>query len=88
MRKASVPTADYRTFDDRLQALAHVQQRAYPLVIKATGLALGKGVFVCHTLDEARDAIEKLMRQRLFGEAGSEVVVEDYLDGPESVSRR
>ena len=83
MDAAGVPTARYETFDSKPPALEHLEGRALPVVVKASGLALGKGDFVCHTLEQARDAVEAIMGERVFGAAGSEVVIEDYLVGPE-----
>ncbi|GAB4385429.1 MAG: phosphoribosylamine--glycine ligase [Phycisphaerales bacterium] len=83
MRSASIPTAESRTFDTPDAAEAYVQSRNEPPVVKAAGLAKGKGVFVCHTKDEALDAIEQIMRRRVFGDAGRRVVIEERLSGPE-----
>lgn len=84
MRSASIPTAESRTFDDAEAAEAYVQSRNEPPVVKASGLAKGKGVFVCRTKEEARDAIEQIMRRRIFGDAGRRVVIEERLNGPEA----
>lgn len=84
MRSASIPTAESRTFDDAEAAEAYVQSRNEPPVVKASGLAKGKGVYVCRTKDEARDAIEQIMRRRIFGDAGKRVVIEERLSGPEA----
>jgi len=83
MRSASIPTAEARTFTDPDKALAYVESREEPLVVKAAGLAKGKGVIVCSDKDEARDAIERIMKQRVFGDAGSTIIIEERLTGPE-----
>lgn len=78
-----IPTAASRTFSNASEALAYVQSHGAPVVIKADGLAAGKGVTVCMALEEALAAIKEAMVQKVFGEAGSKVVVEDFLDGEE-----
>lgn len=83
MRAASVPTADSKTFTDAEQALAFVETRVDGCVVKATGLCAGKGVVVCKSIEEARRAIEDSMVRKIFGDAGSTVVVEELLSGPE-----
>ncbi len=85
MRLANVPTADYAVFDDPTAALAHVEERTErPLVVKADGLAAGKGVTVCHTRHEARLAIQRTMVEKAFGEAGKRIVIEECLVGQEA----
>lgn len=84
MRGASIPTGESRTFDDADAAQAYVESRTEPPVIKAAGLAKGKGVFVCETRAEAVDAVDRIMRRRVFGEAGRRVVIEERLSGPEA----
>jgi len=83
MRKHDVPTADYETFDDPATALDYVSAHAEPLVVKASGLAAGKGAVVCETRAEARVAIEAMMIEARFGAAGAEVVVEEFMRGVE-----
>jgi phosphoribosylamine--glycine ligase len=83
MRAARVPTADGRVFTDADQALAFVDSRVDGCVVKATGLAAGKGVVVCKTVAEARQAVEDCLVRRVFGDAGSTVLIEELLDGPE-----
>jgi phosphoribosylamine---glycine ligase len=83
MRRANVPTAWYRVFDDPDVAHHFVASSGYPLVIKADGLASGKGVVVCQTLEEARRVIDDVMVQRIHGESGNRIVVEECLSGPE-----
>jgi len=79
-----IPTAAARTFTDAAEALAYVRSHGAPLVIKADGLAAGKGVTVCATVEEALRAVEESMTRRVFGEAGAKVVVEDFLEGEEA----
>jgi phosphoribosylamine--glycine ligase len=81
-REFAIPTGDYRRFSDAASALAYVRAKGAPIVVKADGLAAGKGVVVATTLDEAEQAIQSMFAGG-FGEAGAEVVVEDYLDGEE-----
>jgi phosphoribosylamine---glycine ligase len=83
MREAGVPTAEWETFDDPDTARRYVNARRRPLVIKADGLALGKGVTVCHDSDSALAAITDAMERRCFGEAGARVVIEERLTGEE-----
>ena len=83
MRKAGVPTAAYAVFEEPDKALRHLAQAAYPLVVKADGLAAGKGVAVCATEEEARAFTQALMVERVYGAAGERVVVEETLSGPE-----
>lgn len=83
MRSASIPTADSRTFNDFTAAKSYVETREEAPVIKAAGLAKGKGVVVAATKEEAIAALERIMVQRVFGDAGRTVVVEERLEGPE-----
>lgn len=84
MQKYGIPTAAYRTFTDTAEAQAFIESRAqYPVVIKADGLALGKGVLIAGDAHEAADALKQIMLDKKFGDAGQSVVVEDYLTGPE-----
>jgi len=83
MRRAGVPTAASRTFSDLMPALAYIDTHAAPLVVKASGLAAGKGVVVCATRVEAARAARAMLDQRAYGDAGREIVVEDFLDGEE-----
>lgn len=77
------PTAAFRCFQDPAEALAYVREQGAPIVIKADGLCAGKGVFVCQTVTEAEAAIDQLMVQRIFGDAGATVVIEECLEGIE-----
>jgi phosphoribosylamine--glycine ligase len=84
MREANVPTADFAVFDDFAAARRHVLERGAPLVVKADGLAAGKGVVVAKTVEEAAAALEDMMVKKVFGPAGDRVVVEDALTGEEA----
>ena len=83
MKKYGIPTAGYEIFDDAEKAYAYVEEVGVPIVVKADGLALGKGVLICSTEDEAKDAIKEIMEDRIFGESGARVVIEEFLEGPE-----
>ncbi len=84
MRKYNIPTAEFRTFTDYQNALNYVNQRTqFPVVIKASGLAAGKGVLICADRSEAVAALDGLMQDKMLGDAGTEIVVEDFLDGEE-----
>jgi phosphoribosylamine--glycine ligase len=83
MKKYNIPTAAYETFDDYSKAVEYVKNGSFPVVLKADGLALGKGVLICNTLDEALDGLNTLMVDKKFGASGSKVVVEEFLTGPE-----
>ena len=83
MRHQSVPTADARSFTDPAAAEEFVRLRDQPVVIKATGLAKGKGVTICYRTSDALEAIERMLRQRSFGSAGERIVIEEMLSGPE-----
>jgi phosphoribosylamine--glycine ligase len=84
MKKYGIPTASYRTFTDYGKALAYLEKVGVPIVVKADGLAAGKGVAVCLTMDQAREALDRMMRQKVFGEAGTKVVLEECLVGEEA----
>ncbi|OGG51967.1 phosphoribosylamine--glycine ligase [Candidatus Kaiserbacteria bacterium RIFCSPHIGHO2_02_FULL_54_11b] len=83
MHETKIPTAEFGVFTTPHTALAHVRARGVPIVIKASGLALGKGVYVCRTVAEAEQAIQEIMVDRAHKGAGDEIVIEEYLDGPE-----
>ena len=83
MRKYHIPTAAYEVFSEPEAALAYVATCPIPTVVKADGLALGKGVYVCMTRQEAEDAVKSIMVNRAFGESGARIVIEEYLTGPE-----
>lgn len=83
MQKYGIPTANYQIFHSANDACDYVCQNRLPLVIKADGLALGKGVFIAETLKEAKTAIHKIMTERIFGKSGERIIIEEYLTGPE-----
>ena len=83
MKKYNIPTAEYAVFCDMDAALEYAQTCPIPTVIKADGLALGKGVIIAMTRDEAIEAIRSMMEDKIFGESGSNVVIEEFLEGPE-----
>ena len=84
MRKSAIPTADFCTFTDPQGARNYIEARGAPIVVKADGLAAGKGSLVCRTVDEALDAVDKILVERAFGDAGNKVVVEECLTGEEA----
>jgi phosphoribosylamine--glycine ligase len=84
LRRHRIPTAGYETFDDLAAALEHVEHRPLPMVIKADGLAAGKGVVICERREQARDALQAMLGEGAFGSAGARVVVEDFLAGEEA----
>lgn len=83
MKRYGIPTADYQVFTDSSAALDALRGAKYPLVIKADGLALGKGVRICGDREEAEQAVRDIMDRRVFGESGSGIVMEEFLTGPE-----
>ena len=84
MKKYGIPTADYAVFDDAAKAMEYIQSKnEYPVVIKADGLALGKGVLICESEQQAKDGLKSMMEDKIFGKSGSTVVVEEFLTGPE-----
>ena len=83
MKKYGIPTAKYEIFDRYEQALEYVRSAPLPVVLKADGLALGKGVLICSTEAEAEEGLKEIMLDRKFGAAGNKVVVEEFLEGPE-----
>lgn len=83
MKKYNIPTADYETFENYDSALEYINKQKFPIVIKADGLALGKGVLICTTLEEACDALKQIMIDKKFGSSGNKVVIEEFLTGPE-----
>jgi len=84
MEDYDIPTAGFAVFRKRERAIAYVKRTGVPVVIKADGLAAGKGVIVAQTEQEAKDAIDLIMKDKVFGEAGNSVVVEDFMDGEEA----
>ena len=83
MKKYNIPTAKYQTFTNQDEALAYLETQEMPIVIKADGLALGKGVIIAQTLDEAKKAVISMMSEGVFGASGSTVVIEECMVGPE-----
>ena len=83
MKKYNIPTAAYEVFNDMEKALRYLETAPIPTVIKADGLALGKGVIIAMTRDEAKDAVVSMMQDKMFGSSGDNIVVEEFLTGPE-----
>ncbi|MBQ9329856.1 MAG: phosphoribosylamine--glycine ligase [Oscillibacter sp.] len=83
MKKYGIPTARYQVFDQPAAALAYLRTASFPIVVKADGLALGKGVLIPQSLAEAENAVKSIMEDRAFGDAGREIVIEEFLTGPE-----
>ncbi|MCQ2438004.1 MAG: phosphoribosylamine--glycine ligase, partial [Clostridia bacterium] len=83
MKKYGIPTAAYEVFDNFEAALAYTETCPLPIVVKADGLALGKGVLICETREDAHAAVRSLMEDKIFGASGNSVVMEEFLTGPE-----
>ncbi len=84
MKKYGIPTAKYETFDDPAKVMEYIKAEGkYPVVIKADGLALGKGVLICENEQQAADGVKEIMLDKKFGASGNHVVVEEFLTGPE-----
>lgn len=84
MKKYNIPTAKYEVFDNAEKALKYIKaENTFPTVIKADGLALGKGVIIAQNMEEATDAVHSIMEDKIFGESGANVVIEEFLTGPE-----
>lgn len=83
MKKYNIPTASYEVFTDAAKAVEYLEKTSYPTVIKADGLALGKGVIIAQNFAEAKDAVKSIMEDKVFGKSGNEIVVEEFLEGPE-----
>ena len=83
MQKYNIPTASYAVFTDLKEALDYIEDAPIPTVIKADGLALGKGVIIAQTRQEAKNALRSMLEDKLFGESGSRVIIEEFLTGPE-----
>lgn len=83
MKKYGIPTARYQVFDDPSKALDYLKEQTFPIVIKADGLALGKGVLIPQDFTEAQAAIKSIMEDKTFGDSGNRIVIEEYLTGPE-----
>ena len=83
MKKYNIPTASYETFTDPEKAIAYLETSKYPIVLKADGLALGKGVLICNTKEEAKQGVNTLMLEKQFGSAGDTIVIEEFMTGRE-----
>ncbi len=83
MKKYNIPTAEYEVFNDMEKALAYLETAPIPTVIKADGLALGKGVIIANTREEAKEAVISMMQDKAFGSSGDNIVIEEFLTGPE-----
>ena len=83
MKKYNIPTAAYENFDDPEKALAYLETASMPIVLKADGLALGKGVLICNTLEEAKEGVKSIMMDKQFGSAGNQMVIEEFMTGRE-----
>ena len=83
MKKYGIPTATYEVFNDPSKAMEYLEGASFPIVIKADGLALGKGVLIPQNLEEAKDAVKSIMEDKAFGDSGNEIVIEEFLTGPE-----
>ena len=83
MKKYHIPTAAYETFDDPQAALDYLETAKFPIVLKADGLALGKGVLICEDLQQAQDGVREIMQDKKFGSAGNRMVIEEFLTGRE-----
>ena len=83
MKKYGIPTAAYETFTDAASAEAYLDTVSAPIVVKADGLALGKGVIIAQTIDEAKEAVRSMMEDKVFGSSGDKIVIEEFLTGPE-----
>jgi phosphoribosylamine---glycine ligase len=83
MKKYGIPTAAYAVFESSKEAIEYLSRQEYPVVVKADGLALGKGVIIAANFEEARDAVNSMMEDKVFGSAGDRVVIEEFMTGPE-----
>ena len=83
MKKYSIPTADYNTFFDPKEAVDYLKTARYPIVLKADGLALGKGVLICNDFEQAADGVRVIMEDKKFGDAGNKLVIEEFMTGRE-----
>lgn len=83
MKKYHIPTAAYENFDDAEKALEYLQTAKFPIVLKADGLALGKGVLICKDLEEAQEGVRTIMQDKKFGTAGNTMVIEEFMTGRE-----
>ncbi len=83
MKKYGIPTAEYETFSNMQDAFSYLDKKTAPIVVKADGLALGKGVIIASTIEEAKEAVKSMMEDKVFGASGANVVIEEFLTGPE-----
>ena len=83
MQKYSIPTAGYAVFENSADAIAYIKKNGAPIVVKADGLALGKGVIIAQSVDEAIEAVKEIMEDKKFGDSGNNIVIEEFLTGPE-----
>lgn len=83
MKKYHIPTAAYETFEDAGEAVRYLESAEFPIVLKADGLALGKGVLICNTLEEAKEGVKSIMLDKQFGSAGNKLVIEEFMTGRE-----
>ena len=83
MKKYNIPTASYENFDNAEEALSYLETAKFPIVLKADGLALGKGVLICNTLEEAKEGVQSIMLDKQFGTAGNRMVIEEFMTGRE-----
>ena len=83
MKKYNIPTAKYEVFTSEYEALKYLDTQSAPIVVKADGLALGKGVIIAMSIDEAKDAVKSMMEDKVFGKSGDKIVIEEFLEGPE-----
>lgn len=83
MKKYGIPTAKYEVFSDSAKAIEYLKQQKLPIVVKADGLALGKGVIIANTFEEAKAAVNSMIEDKVFGNAGSRIIIEEFLTGPE-----
>ena len=83
MKKYNIPTAAYENFTDPEEAMTYLETAKFPIVLKADGLALGKGVLICQNLEEAKEGVRTIMLDKKFGSAGNEMVIEEFMTGRE-----
>ncbi|MCX7710091.1 MAG: phosphoribosylamine--glycine ligase [Clostridia bacterium] len=83
MKKYGIPTAKYEVFDNSEHAIEYLKHQEYPIVVKADGLALGKGVIIAQSFEQAQEAVNNIMQDKVFGDAGNKVVIEEFMVGPE-----
>jgi phosphoribosylamine---glycine ligase len=84
LARYGIPSAEYRTFDSRVEAISHLERLSMPVVVKADGLAAGKGVIIARTMTEAVNAVDLIMAEKAFGQAGNRIVIEEFLTGEEA----